>query len=190
MEKMASLSREQLKQLFTRVDSRLNTNVNLYIIGGASAILGYNVTKETNDIDVDGAVSAELSDIFSSEAKLLHLDVHLSSVGVFFPPERYRERAQFEDFPKRKLRVWFLDQYDLAISKIDRGIEKDFEDIERVHKKSTYDYDRLIQIFNDEYIKTVAIGNPREKKMNLVDLIARLFGEDLARETASKLDLY
>ena len=127
MAKVATVKKEQLKNLFARIDARLSENTSIYIIGGAAAILGYNVTKETSDVDVDGVIPQEFKKAFDSEAKALKLDLHLSRVSVFSPPEGYRERAKFEDFPKKKLRVWYLDQYDLAISKIDRGIEKDYE---------------------------------------------------------------
>lgn len=186
---MATVSKQQLRQLFTRVDGLLTQEMNIYLIGGAAAILGYNVTKETNDVDIEGTIPLDFKTAFASEAKALKLDLRLSQVSVFSPPEGYRERAKFEDFPSRKLRIWYLDQYDLAISKIDRGIEKDFEDIERVHKQSPYERDQLIQIFNDEYIQTVAIGNPRTKKMNLIDLAIRLFGEEVAEDTAARIKL-
>ncbi len=147
------------------------------------------MTKETNDIDVDGVIPVEFEKAFIEEAKALNLELHLSPVGVFSPPEGYRERAKFEDFPRKKLRIWYLDQYDLAISKIDRGIEKDYADIARVHKKASYDRDRLIEIFNSEYINTVAIGDPRTKKMNFVDLAILLFGDEVAEDTISKVRL-
>ncbi len=189
MGKMGKLSKGQLKNLFTRIDGRLSKSINIFLIGGASAILGYNTTKETNDVDVDGEIPAEFEKAFTEEAKALNLELHLSSVGVFSPPEGYRERAKFEDFPRKKLRIWSLDQYDLAISKIDRGIEKDYADIARVHKKAPYDRNRLIEIFSTEYIKTVAIGDPRIKKMNLVDVAVLLFGEDVADDTMAKVEL-
>ncbi len=189
MAKVATVTKEQLKTLFARIDTRLSEDTNIYIIGGAAAILGYNVTKETNDVDIDGVIPQEFEKAFDSEVKALKLDLHLSRVGVFSPPEGYRERAKFEDFPKKKLRVWYLDQYDLAISKIDRGIEKDYEDIARIHEQNPYRPGELIRIFNDEYIKTVAIGDSRIKKMNLVDLVARLFGEGAAENTALEIDL-
>ena len=140
-------------------------------------------------LDVDGSIPSDLAKAFDLEAKALGLNLHLSQVGVFSPPEGYRERAKLEEFPKRRLRVWYLDQYDLAISKIDRGIEKDFEDIERLHKKAPYEINKLIKIFNEEYIRTVALGDPRLKKMNLVDLAARLFGDKVALFTASKVGI-
>jgi hypothetical protein len=103
------------------------------------------------------------------------------------PPDDYRSRMKFEIFPKKNLRVWFLDQYDLAISKIDRGIEKDFEDIKRVHQKSPFNCDQLINLFNTEYINVSSIGNPREKKMNLLDLISMLFGDDEMEKSKKKI---
>ena len=175
-------------ELFSRIDARLKKKINLYIIGGASAILGYNVTKATNDVDIEGVIDEELNKIFSEEAQKLKLDLYLSSRGrVFFPPDGYRSRAKFKDFSKNNLRVWYLDKYDLAISKIERGLEKDYEDIERIHKKSPFELDRMIQIFNDEYIRVVATGNKREKMMNLLDLIDRLFGDEFLEDSAKKI---
>ncbi len=188
MGKMGSVTVKQLEELFSRVDARLKKKINLFIIGGASAILGYNVTKATNDVDIEGNIDEELNKIFSEEAKKLKMDLYLSSRGgVFFPPDGYRSRSKFKDFPKNNLRVWYLDKYDLAISKIERGLEKDYEDIERVHAKSLFELDQLIQIFNDEYINVVATGNKREKMMNLLDLIGRLFGDAEIEKSAKKI---
>jgi hypothetical protein len=175
---MGTVSKENLKKLFAAVDQRLKTNLDLFIIGGASAILGYNVIKETNDVDVDGGIDPGFNQLFQEEAAKLKLDLYLSSKGVFSPPDHYRERMKSETFSKKRLRVWYLDQYDLAISKIDRGIEKDFEDIKRVHQKSPFEQAKLISIFNAEYINVSAIGNKRDKMMNLLDLIAMLFGDE------------
>ena len=185
---MGAITFKQLEELFSRIDARLKNKINLFIIGGASAILGYNVTKATNDVDVDGDIDKELNTIFSEEAKKLKMDLYLSSRGgVFFPPEGYRSRLKFKDFQKSNLRVWYLDKYDLGISKIERGLEKDYEDIERVHAKSPFELDRLIHIFNEEYINVVATGNKREKMMNLLDLIGRLFGEAVIEASAKRI---
>jgi hypothetical protein len=188
MGKMGSITFKQLEELFTRIDARLKKKINLFVIGGASAIIGYNVTKATNDVDIEGNIDEELNIIFLEEAKKLKMDLYLSSRGgVFFPPEGYRTRAKFKDFKKNNLRVWYLDKYDLAISKIERGLEKDYEDIERVNAKSPFELDRLIQIFNDEYINVIATGNKREKMMNLLDLIDRLFGDAALEAAAQKI---
>ena len=185
---MGKVSQTQLENLFTKVDARLKKQIELFVIGGASAILGYNITKVTNDVDIDGSIDSELNQIFDEEAKKLGLDLYLSSKGVFFPPDDYRSRAKFKDFPKNKLRVWHLNQYDLAISKIDRGLDKDYDDIKRVHEKSAFDRDELIKIFNEEYINVVATGNLREKKMNLIDLVANLFGDHKVEDTKVTLN--
>jgi hypothetical protein len=188
MGKMGSVTVKQLEELFSRIDARLKKKINLFIIGGASAILGYNVTKATNDVDIEGNIDDELNKIFTEEAEKLKLDLYLSSRGgVFFPPYDYRSRSKFKDFAKNNLRVWHLDKYDLAISKIERGLEKDYEDIERVHAKSPFELDQLIQIFNNEYINVVATGNKREKMMNLLDLIGRLFEDKAIDDSAKKI---
>lgn len=184
---MGSVTQTQLEELFNRVDSRLNKKIDIYIIGGASAILGYNVTKVTNDVDIDGSIDPDLNKLFEEEAASLKLDIYLSSRGIFCPPDNYRSRCKFKNCPNNNLRVWYLDKYDLAISKIDRGAEKDYEDIRRVHAKSAFDRDRLIEIFNSEYISVVATGNKREKMMNLIDLVSMLFGDDFIAETKNKI---
>ncbi|MBC7753667.1 MAG: hypothetical protein H7Z71_05480 [Moraxellaceae bacterium] len=184
---MGTVSQIQLESLFARVDARLNKQLDVFVIGGASAILGYNVSKVTNDVDIDGIIDPDFDKIFREEVVDLKLDLHLSSRGVFYPPEGHRSRSKFKDFPKKNLRVWYLDQYDLAISKIDRGAPKDYEDIQRVHEKSAFDRDRMIQIFTDEYINVVATGNKREKMMNLVDLVLNLFGEDVVEDTQKRI---
>lgn len=109
---------------------------------------------------------------------------------MFFAPDGYKSRSKFKDFQKNNLRVWYLDKYDLAISKIERGLEKDYEDIERVHAKSPLELEPLIHIFNGEYINDVATGNKREKMMNLLDLISRLFGEAAIDTSAKKIGFH
>jgi hypothetical protein len=185
---MGTISQNDLKKVFSAVDARLKKKLDVYLIGGASAILGYNVSKETNDVDLDGGIDPDFNVLFQEEADRQGLDIYLSSKGVFSPPDDYRSRMNFEIFPKKNLRVWFLDQYDLAISKIDRGIEKDFEDIKRVHQKSPFDCPKLIDLFNQEYINVSAIGNPREKKMNLLDLISMLFGQAEMEKSKAKIE--
>lgn len=184
---MGSLTKKQVEELFKNIDAKLQKQIDLFVIGGVSAVLGYNVTKITDDVDIDGKVDSELDTLFNQEAKKLNLDLYLSSKGVFFPPEDYRSRAHFTDYPKNKLRVWFLNQYDLAISKIDRGLDKDYDDIKRVHEKSPFDRNQLINLFNDEYINVVATGNLREKKMNLIDLISNLFGDSAVEDTKKQI---
>ncbi len=182
---MGTITQKELKKLFTNIDVRLKSTIDIYIIGGAAAILGYNVIKETNDIDIDGGIDQEFNQLFVAEAKKLKLDLYLSSKGVFSPPENYRQRMIQETFPKKKLRIWYLNQYDLAISKIDRGIEKDLEDLKRVHAKSPFDVSRLVEIFNNEYINVSAIGNPREKMMTLLDLVSMIF-DDTVKDQVKK----
>lgn len=72
---MGTVTKEHLKDLFARVDGRLPKKLDVYIIGGVSAILGYDVVKETNDIDIDGAIDADFNRIFDEEAKSLGLDL-------------------------------------------------------------------------------------------------------------------
>lgn len=175
---MEPVKKEDLEGLFARVDARIDKKIDIFVIGGAAAIVGYGIQKFTQDVDLDNSVDPQLDEIFKSEARAMGFELYLSSKGVFFPPDGYRSRMKFLDFPKRNLRVYYLDKYDLAISKIDRGIQKDMDDIVAVHEKSPFELEELINIFSKEYITVAAVGDPRGKMMNLLDVISRLFGDE------------
>lgn len=106
----------------------------MYVIGGAAAVLGYNIVKQTDDVDLDGGVSDNFHKIFDEAAADTGVDVSLSYREVFFPPDGYRERMSHFTYLKKKLRIWSLNQYDLAISKASRGLGKDFDDIQKIHQ--------------------------------------------------------
>lgn len=188
MGKMGKITQKDLENLFTQVDKRLLKKAELYIIGGAAAVIGYNVSKFTEDIDLDTSIDEEIALIVSEQAQKMGLDLYLSAKGVFFPPDGYRERMKFKDFPARNLRVYYLGQYDLAISKIDRGYQKDMDDIQAVHERFPYDLNELIEIFNSEYINVSAIGDLREKKMKLLDVIDKLFGHECMQASKIAID--
>lgn len=184
---MATITKEQLEKLFRKVDEKLERSVDLYVIGGAAAILGYNVVKETEDVDLDSGVDGEFHEIFRQAAHETGTDVELSHRGIFTPPEGYRDRMKFLDYPHRKLRVWTLDKYDLALSKIARGFGKDYEDIIRVHKASPLDYEALLRIFKTEFVNVAVIGDQRVVMMNFLDLVDKLFGDMKMEETKTKI---
>lgn len=100
---MGTVTKKELTKLFKNIDAKLKQKIDVHIIGGSSAIIGYDVIKETHDVDLD--------------------------------------------------------------------------DIARVHAKSTFKISKLVEFFKNEYILVSAIGNTREKIMNLLDLISILFGD-------------
>ncbi|HEY8269880.1 MAG TPA: DUF6036 family nucleotidyltransferase [Pseudobdellovibrionaceae bacterium] len=175
---MATVTKESLETLFRNIDSKLEYTVDIYIIGGASAILGYNIVKQTDDVDLDGTAEPHFQKLFNEASHETGTDLVLSSKGVFTPPDGYRERMHFKDFPRRKLRIWFLDKDDFAISKISRGFGKDYEDISKVHEQAPYEYASLMNIFMTEFIGIATIGNEKETKMNFLDLVEKLFGSE------------
>jgi len=107
MGKMGTISQSDLKKVFAAVDARLQKKIDVYVIGGASAILGYNVIKETNDVDLDGGIDADFNQLFQEEVDKRGLDLYLSSKGVFVPPDDYRSRMKFETFPKKNCEFGF-----------------------------------------------------------------------------------
>ncbi|MGZ3745147.1 MAG: DUF6036 family nucleotidyltransferase [Pseudobdellovibrionaceae bacterium] len=103
---MATVTKKSLEALFQNIDSKLEHPIDIYIIGGASAILGYNIVKQTDDVDLDGSADTYFHELFRKATEETGTDLVLSSKGVFTPPEGYRERMHFTDFPNRKLRIW------------------------------------------------------------------------------------
>jgi len=102
--------------------------------------------------------------------------IYLDRVGAAKVPENYEERLT-EIFPKvfRHLRLFALDPYDLALSKLERNIERDRDDVKHLAKIIPFDLDAL----KDRYQKELRwqLGNPERK-----DLTLRLWIEAIEEE--------
>ena len=107
----------------------------LYLVGGSSLLLVAGKTS-TFDIDVQFATTpehhAEFIRCLRTVSREMGILVELASPEQFIPlPAGFQERCTFVG-RYGSLDVFHFDFYSIALAKIHRGNEKDFDDVERM----------------------------------------------------------
>ncbi len=92
--------------------------------------------------------------------------VYLDRVGVAKVPENYEDRLT-EIFPKvfKHLRLLALDSYDLALSKLERNIQRDRDDVKHLAKTVPF----VLEVLKERYQKELRwqLGNPERGDLTL-----------------------
>jgi hypothetical protein len=92
--------------------------------------------------------------------------VYLDYVAVAKVPEDYEERLT-EMFPGafKHLRICARDPYDLALSKIERNIQRDRDDVKHLARSVPFD----LEILAERYEKELRwqLGNPKREDLTL-----------------------
>lgn len=120
---------------FLAVNAVLLETVELHCLGAFVATLLYGAPRETSDVDFLVPIQkgpGELLSQVAGEGSRLHkaYGVYLHPVGIATIPDAYEARL-VEMFPSvyPKLRLFGLDAYDLALSKLERNSDRDQEDV-------------------------------------------------------------
>jgi hypothetical protein len=99
--------------------------------------------------------------------------------AVFDAPYSYEGRLQqYDQINLSFLRVYVPEQHDLALMKIVRGYENDTQTICEIHENMPFCFETLMERFLTEM--THVIGNSNTIRMNFLQTIFALFGEELA----------
>jgi hypothetical protein len=185
---MGLIGKSDLKIIIDEITKNINFQYDIFVVGSASSILGYGLQKITNDVDTYNNMNANIVDSWNKACKKFGYGLKLNKTQVFEPPEEFEDRFMKSDISTAKVKVYYMEKHDFAISKIARGLAKDFDDVLNVHLKSPLDVDQLIQIFFKEYLFTVAIGSLTDKIISLKQLIEELFGSDMLADKLSIID--
>ena len=81
-----------------------------------------------------------------------------------------------------KASLAFPDKYDLALSKAVRGYQHDADAIAGMHRRHRLSRKTLVERFETEMSQ--AIGDPARIRLNVVMVVARLFGIEEGRRLA------
>jgi hypothetical protein len=128
---------EPWRSFFAEVDTHLCEDVRLHCCGGFVATQLYGVARTTSDVDFLGVVPNVGSDLteLAGKGSVLHQKhkVYLDAVNVATPPEDYEERL-VPMFPGAwdHLRLFALEAHDLALSKLERNMERDRDDVQQL----------------------------------------------------------
>lgn len=164
------------------LDEALEEPVELHCIGGFVVALHYGIGRPTADVDVmevrPHAVRAQLGQLAGLHSALHKKHkVYLQQVTVLGAyPEDYGTRLT-EMYPGAlgRLRLFALDPYDLALTKLERNNSRDREDIFHLAESVRLDTAELRKRYEDEMRPN--LGNPGRE-----DLTLRLWIEAIEEE--------
>jgi uncharacterized nucleotidyltransferase DUF6036 len=169
------------RSFLTELDQRATIETRMDCIGGFVVTALYGFSRETSDLDVLLIAPREQS------APLLELGAHggslhkkykvyLNYAGVAKVPEDYEDRLR-EMFAGefQHLRICALDPYDLALSKLERNIQRDRDDVKHLARSIPLDLEILKQRYENEL--RWQLGNPEREDLTL-ELWIEMIEED------------
>jgi hypothetical protein len=170
-------------RLLERVDAELDAPHELVIVGGAAIGLRYASAHLTSDIDsVTSTRDRALWAAIERACKKLQQEDGLRRppqvgyIGVSFePPENWESRRRKVPLALRHLRVYVPERHDLALSKVSRGLSRDFAALKAMHEEKAFRLRTLVDRY--EEARLVRVGDNRRFKGNFLALVAELFGE-------------
>ncbi len=123
--------------------------VNVYFTGGTTAVL-FGWREAT--IDIDLRFDPEVDELYRAIPKIkedLRINVELASPPDFIPQlPGWKERCRFID-RVGTVSFYHYDPYSQALSKIERGHEKDLLDIDSMLREGLIDPLRLFEFFEE-----------------------------------------
>jgi hypothetical protein len=153
------------------LDALATTTVRLDCIGGFVVTMLYGLDRPTADVDVLEIAPLSAAFVFDKVAMQggeLHrkYGIYLDRVTVVQAPYEYESRL-VEMFPGvfQRLRLMALDPYDLALTKLERNIERDRSDIRHLARTVPID----LAIFRERYVAELRpyLGNPKREDLTL-----------------------
>jgi hypothetical protein len=162
----------------------MHEEVRLDCMGGFVVTMVYGFSRPTADLDVleiaPTAAGRTLLEL-GMQGSSLHkkYKIYLDRVGVAKVPENYEDRLT-EIFPGvfKHLRLLALNPYDLALSKLERNIQRDRDDVKHLAKIVPFDLEVLKERYQNEL--RWQLGNPERE-----DLTLRLWIETIEEERSN-----
>ena len=161
--------------------------VDFQCLGGFVVNQLYGFNRSTGDLDVLSIVPVEQRKDFLEKAgrgSALHkkYKIYLDYVGVASIPYEYESRL-VEMYPGvyRRIRLFALDPYDIALSKLCRNIARDREDVRHLANQVPFDLQLLRKRYTDE-LRPDLLGVPENQ-----DAILNLWIEMIEQDRQSDL---
>jgi hypothetical protein len=178
---------EPWRSFLSELDRIATSTVRLDCIGGFVVTMLYGLNRPTADVDVLEIAPSSAADAFSQVAMLggplfQKYGVYLDRVTVVQRPYEYESRLR-EMFPGafQNLRLMALDPYDLALTKLERNIERDRSDVRYLARSIPLD----MELFRERYQQELRpyLGNPKREDLTL-KLWVEAIEEDRATESS------
>jgi hypothetical protein len=160
---------EPWNSFLREIDGFVSEETTFILLGGFVVTVLYGAPRTTSDVDaltVTGLGPRLLR--YAGEGSPLHRkhDIYLDPVGVATLPENYEERlTEIYANAYKKLRLFALDAYDIALAKIERNIARDRDDVKHLARVVPFDLDVLRGRYYDEL--RICLGNPEREDLTL-----------------------
>ncbi len=153
------------------LDQKASSETRMVCMGGFVVTLLYGFSRATADLDIlliapqEERTTLLEAGAFGGELHKKHR-IYLDYVSVAHVPEEYESRltemfaGEFE-----QLRVYALEAYDLALSKLERNIQRDREDVKHLARIVPFD----LNVLGERYEKELRwqMGNPEREDLTL-----------------------
>jgi len=162
---------EPWHSFFAEIDRSLKEQLALHCLGGFVMTIFYGLDRPTADVDVMPiGANSETESLLSlaGEGSVLYkkYKVYVQVVGVATVPVNYEDRLN-EMFPGtlKHLRLFALDPYDLALSKLERNTQRDRDDAKHLARTVPFD----LNVFQERYQKELRpdLGNQEREDLTL-----------------------
>lgn len=172
---------EPWRSFLGELDREAAGETRLDCMGGFVVTQLYGFARETADLDVlqiaPGEQRGRLFEI-GKQGGALHkkYKVYLDHVGVAKVPEDYEDRLT-EMYPGvyERLRICALDPYDLALSKLERNIQRDRDDVKHLARTVPLDAEKLKERYEKELRWQLGIPEREDLTLKLwIEMIAEL----------------
>jgi hypothetical protein len=181
------INADGLFELLESISGFIERKINMYALGGtALTILG--IKQSTLDIDINIDSKSEYKHItkvfeqigfkktgtyrwLTQEGLAFDLFFGSNILGTDLLSDCLEKSKFIKSF--RMVRLYTLSLYDVIISKLARGDERDFNDIKNIFKSEKIDVKKLVE----RYEKTMEVSVVGQYKQKLLDLIKIKFSQ-------------
>jgi hypothetical protein len=171
------------------LDALLRSNLEIFVIGGLAAILGYDADVKTADMDVftiHVGSETDLKQAVQVARKVTGIALLLDRASIAELPYNYEDRTKpLRGVSFKKLVVTVPDKYDLVLSKALRAEQHDLDAIRSIHEHHPLSEKTLAQRFETEIWKE-ATTDPKKFAFHMVIVMRLLYGEDRAKHYMTK----
>lgn len=154
------LKLQNVDKKLTKYSNKLKEKLNVILIGASSLILKYNLKRTTFDINMLDRGEFKIygvGTVFEEEG------FHIVSEAILNLHPDYEERLE-KVLELKNINVYCMNPYDIAISKIARGFQKDFDDILKSDLIKEIDIEKLKKLYFEAM--DYWIGDERKYKTN------------------------
>jgi len=163
---------EPWRSFLAEIDAATPRPLELHCIGGFAVTMHYELVRATGDLDVFDVIPNDAAVWLASiagEGSALHkrhkLYVQIASVATM--PYEYAGRLR-EVFAGefKHLRILVADRYDLALSKLQRNLDIDFEDVKHLARSPDFNLATLKERYYTE-LRPYVSGPPERHDLTL-----------------------